>query len=110
MSGLHEQPLNAETKPRRVRRHRIVIVIAATVLGLVLLAAVSAFAVPAVRHFVVGWWNSPDGLPALPENPQVHYEEGALEQARIVAGLLPAAMARVEAVQGRRFAHPVTIG
>lgn len=78
--------------------------------GLVLLAAVSAAAVPAVRHIASGWWNGPDGLPALPESPQVHYEDGALEYARIVAGLLPAATVRVEAAHGRRFARPVTIG
>jgi len=45
----------------------------------------------------------------LSENPQVHYENGASEQARTVAGLLPAAIARVEAVHGRPFAHPVTV-
>jgi len=40
----------------------------------------------------------------------VHYEEGASDYARAVAGLLPTAIARVEAVHGRRFAHPVTVG
>jgi hypothetical protein len=52
----------------------------------------------------------PEGLAALPDNPQVHYESGASERARIVAGLLPPAIARVEAVHGRRFAYPVTVG
>jgi hypothetical protein len=41
---------------------------------------------------------------------KVHYERGASEQARIVASLLSAAIAQVEVVHGRRFAHPVTIG
>jgi len=91
-------------------RHPISKTIAATAMGVVLLAAVSAAAVPAVRHIASGWWNSPERLAALPENPQVHYEDGAFEYARTVAGLLPTAIARVEAVHGRRFAHPVTVG
>src|SRR5262245_46275905 len=88
----------------------IIRIIAAAVIGVVLLAAFAAAAVPTVRHIASGWWNSPDGLAALPENPQVHYEGGASEQARIVAGLLPAAIAQVEVVHGRRFTHPVTAG
>src|SRR5712691_11274939 len=91
-------------------RHPISKTIAAAAMSFVLFAAVSAAAVPAVRHVASGWWNSPEGLAALPENPQVHYEDGATEQARAVAGLLPTAIARVEAVHGRRFAHPVTVG
>jgi hypothetical protein len=91
-------------------RHPIATTIAATAIGFLLLAAVSAAAVPTVRHIASGWWNSPQGLAALPENPQVHYEDGASEQARIVAALLPAATARVEAIHGRRFAHAVTVG
>ena len=91
-------------------RHRITNIIAAAAIGVVLLAAVAAAAVPTVRHIASGWWNSPDGLAALPENAHVHYESGAFEQARIVAGLLPSAIAQVEAMQGRRFAHPATVG
>jgi hypothetical protein len=79
-------------------------------MSVVLLAAVSAAAVPTVRHIASGWWNSPERLAALPENPQVHYEDGAFEYARTVAGLLPAAIAQVEAIHGRRFAYPVTVG
>jgi hypothetical protein len=84
--------------------------IAATGVGLLLLAATAAAAVPMVRHIASAWWNDPQVLAALPENPQVHYDAGAIEYARTVAGLLPAAIARVEAIQRRRFAHPVTIG
>jgi hypothetical protein len=40
----------------------------------------------------------------------VHYERGATEQARTVAELLPAAIARVEAMHGRRSAHPIIVG
>jgi hypothetical protein len=79
-------------------------------MSFVLFAAVSAAAVPTVRHIASGWWNSPKRLAALAENPQVHYEDDAFEYARTVAGLLPVAIARVEAIHGRRFAHPVTVG
>jgi hypothetical protein len=91
-------------------RHPIAKTIAATAMGFLLLAAVSAAAVPTVRHIASGWWNNPEGLAALPENPQVHYEDGASEYARIVAGILPTAIGRVEAIHGRRFAYPVTVG
>jgi hypothetical protein len=91
-------------------RHPISKAIAATAVGFLLLAAVSAVAVPTVRHIASGWWNNPEKLVALPENPQVHYESGASEQARAVARLLPAAIAQVEAIHGRRFAHPVVVG
>ena len=91
-------------------RHPISRTIAATVMGFVLLAAVSAAAVPAVRHIASGLWNNPEGLAALPEAPQVHYQDGASERARAVAMLLPGAVARVEAIHGRRFAYPVTVG
>ena len=64
---------------------------------------------PIVRHVASGLWNNPEGLPALPENPQVHYESGGFENARIAARLLPTVMARVEAVHGRPFARPVTV-
>jgi hypothetical protein len=91
-------------------RHSVIKIIAAAAIGIVVLATVAAAAVPTVRHIASAWWNSPDGLAALPGSPQVHYESGAFEQARIVARLLPAAIAQVEAAHGRRFAHPVTVG
>jgi hypothetical protein len=40
----------------------------------------------------------------------VHYQPGAEDFARDVAALYPDAIARVEAVHGRRFAHPVRVG
>src|SRR5690349_11558137 len=91
-------------------RHPISKTIAATTMAVVILAAVPAAAVPAARHVASGWWNNPEKLATLPENPQVHYESGASEQARTVARLLPTAIARVEAIHGRRFAHPVVVG
>jgi hypothetical protein len=91
-------------------RRSIAKTMAAAAIGLVLLAAAAGAAVPTVRHIASGWWNSPDRLSALPENPHVHYEAGAVEQARVVARLLPAAITRVEAVHGRPFARPATVG
>src|SRR5262245_58761105 len=82
----------------------------ATALSFVALGAITAAAVPIVRHAAWGWWNTPERLLALPDNPQVHYEDGAAEYARAVAAFLPTAIARVESAHGRRFAHPVTIG
>ncbi|MBR0751655.1 hypothetical protein JQ604_05635 [Bradyrhizobium jicamae] len=79
-------------------------------LALIVIGTGAAFSLPATRHLISGWWNVPDGLPALSDNNLVHYEPGAEEFARDVAKLLPAAVARVEAVQGRRFAQPVTLG
>ena len=57
---------------RVAMRHPISKTIAATTMAFVLLAAVSAAAVPTVRHIASGWWNNPEKLVALPENPQVH--------------------------------------
>jgi hypothetical protein len=91
-------------------RHLIAKVSSAAAVILVLVAAVSAAAVPQVRHIASGWWNNPEALAGLPENRQVRYEEGAIDRARVVAGLLPAAIAHVEAVQGRPFRHRVYIG
>jgi hypothetical protein len=84
-------------------------VAAAAAAGVVLLA-VAAAAMPAVRHIASAWWNDPVKLAALPDDPQVHYEDGAVDRARTVAALLPAAVARVEAAQGRPFFRPPTIG
>jgi hypothetical protein len=76
----------------------------------VVLLVVGATTMPAVRAVASGWWNDPAKLAALPDAPQVHYEAGAADRARAVATLLPTAIARVEAMQGRPFAHPVTVG
>jgi hypothetical protein len=90
-------------------QHPIAKTTAATAFVLFLFV-VSAAAVLQMRHIASGWWNSPDKLAALPDTLQVHYEEGAIDRACLVAALLPMAIARVEAVHGRPFAHPVTIG
>ena len=89
-------------------------VVAAALVGTTLVAAGAIASVPMLRHIASGWWNSPDALPALPQVPQdkyqVHYEPGSLAYARTVERLMPAAMARVEAIHGRPFARPVTVG
>jgi hypothetical protein len=91
-------------------RRRIVWVIIALPLALIAAGAGAAFSMPAVRHMITGYLNLPDRLPALADNRLVHYEAGAEDFARDVADLLPAAIARVEAVHGRPFAHPVAVG
>lgn len=91
-------------------RRRIVWITAGVLLALIAVAAGTVAAMPAVRHIVSGLWNVPDRLPALAENSQVHYQPGADAYARDVSALLPAAIARIETVHGRRFAHPVPVG
>ena len=91
-------------------RRRIVWIIIAVPLALITVAAGTAAALPAARHIASALWNLPDRLPALPENSQVHFEPGAEDYAHRVSALLPAAIAEIEAVQGRPFGHPVTVG
>jgi Peptidase MA superfamily len=91
-------------------RRRIVWIIVGVPLALIAVAAGTAAALPAVRHIISGLWNAPDHLPVLFENSQVHYQPGADEYARDVSAVLPAAIARIETVLGRPFAHPVVVG
>ena len=79
-------------------------------LTLTVIGGGAALSMPAVRHLISGLWNLPDRLPALAGNSQVHYEPGAEDYARDVAALLPDAITRIEAVHGRPFARPVTVG
>jgi hypothetical protein len=50
------------------------------------------------------------GSPRCRRIPRCTTEHGAIEGARALAAILPSAIARVEAIHGRRFAYPVTIG
>jgi hypothetical protein len=93
-----------------MRRRRVVWIVIGVPLALIVIGAGAALSLPTVRHVIVGLWHLPDRLPALPDNSQVHYEGGAENYARDVVPLLPDALKRVEAVHGRRFAHPVTVG
>ena len=90
-------------------RRRILWVIGVP-LTLIIIGAGAAFSLPMTRHMISGLWNMHDRLPALSNNSQVHYQPGAEDFARDVAALYPDAIARVEVVHGRRFAHPVTVG
>ena len=65
---------------------------------------------PTLRDIASGLWHRPDHLPAHPDNSQVHYQQGADDYARVVCAMLPSAIARVEAAQGRPFAQPVIVG
>jgi hypothetical protein len=91
-------------------RRRIVWIIVGVPMALIVIGAGTALSMPAIRHMISGYLNLPDRLPALADNNLVHYEAGAEDFAHDVAALLPAAIARVEAVHGRPFAHPVTVG
>jgi hypothetical protein len=91
-------------------RRRIFLVVIGAPLGLIAIGAGAALAVPRTRHMISGLLNMPDRMPALTGNSQVHYQPGAEDFARDVAVLLPDAIAQVEAVHGRRFAHPVIVG
>jgi hypothetical protein len=93
-----------------MRRRIFWTILAGVPLALITLAAGTAVAFPAARHIASALWNLPDRLPALPENSLVHFEPGAEDYARDVSALLPAAISRIEAAQGRPFAHPVTVG
>jgi hypothetical protein len=85
-------------------------IVATAILALGLGVTGAEAAIPTLRHITVAFWNSPERLPALPGTPSVHYEPGAIDQARRVASILPVALSRVSAVQGRPFAHPVIVG
>jgi hypothetical protein len=93
-----------------MRRRVFWMILAGVPLALITLAAGTPVAFPAARHIASALWNLPDRLPALPEDSLVHFEPGAEAYAHDVAALLPAAIAKIEAVQGRRFEHPVTVG
>jgi hypothetical protein len=92
-----------------MRRRSFFAVIGAP-LALLATGAGAALAVPRTRHVISGLLHMPDRMPALSGNSQVHYEPGAEDFARDVAALFPDAIARVEAVHGRPFEHPVIVG
>jgi hypothetical protein len=91
-------------------RRRIFLLGIGAPVALVAIGAGTALAVPRTRHLISARLNMPDGMPALSANSQVHYQPGAGDFARDVAALLPEAIAQVEAVHGRRYAHPVIVG
>jgi len=54
-------------------------------------------------------FDDPHDLPALAQDPRVHYDAHAQGYAAQIARLLPEAMARVEAAHGRPFGGPFVI-
>lgn len=91
-------------------RRRVFFIAAGVPLALIAIGATAALAVPKTRHLISALWNVPDRMAALSADGRVHYEPGAEDFAREVAALLPSAIARVETVHGRPFAHPVIVG
>jgi hypothetical protein len=91
-------------------RRRILWLVIGAPLALIAIGAGAALLMPGTRHLISGRLNMPDRMPALAANSQVHYQPGAEDFARDVAAVLPDAIARVEAVHGRPFAHPVIVG
>jgi hypothetical protein len=89
---------------------RVVLAVIGAPLALAAIGAGAILAVPRTRHLIAARLNMPDRMPALSANGQVHYEPGAEDFARDVAAPLPDAIARVEAVHGRPFKHPVVVG
>ena len=53
--------------------------------------------------------HDPSQLPALTQDPRIHFEGGAEAYATAVGKMLPGAIARVEAAQGRPFGRPFVI-
>lgn len=82
----------------------------ASAFALLAVSCSAVAAIPALRHFAVALAYDPRDLPALEADARVHFEPAAKACAREVAAQLPAAIARVEAAQGRPFARDVPIG
>ena len=70
-------------------RRRIFWVVIGVPLALIIIGAGAALSLPTGRHIISGLWNTPDRLPALSTNIQVHFQPGAEDYARDVAALLP---------------------
>jgi hypothetical protein len=111
---VHRKTAN-DIKPRkplmvRTMRRRTLLMVVGTPLALIVTDAGAVLSVPVTRHLISARLHTPDRMPALSANSQVHYQPGAENFARDVAALLPDAIAQVEAVHGRPFAHPVIVG
>jgi hypothetical protein len=91
-------------------RRRIFLTAVGAPFALITFGAGAAFAVPRTRHLISGLWNMPDRMTPLSAGSQVHYQPGAEDFSREVAAPLSDAIARVEAVHGRPFAHPAVVG
>lgn len=74
-----------------------------------LVAGITASAMPQLLYTAAAWWYDPGTFPSLDEDPRIHYEPGAEAYARAVAAIMPQAVKRVETAQGRPFAAPITV-
>jgi hypothetical protein len=90
--------------------HHFIKIAAVSTFALVAAGCVAVAAVPMLRHHLVALFNDPRDLPVLESDARVHFEPEARACAIEVAALLPAALARVEALQERPFARGPTIG
>jgi hypothetical protein len=90
--------------------HHFIKIAAVSTLALVAATCGAVAAVPMLRHYLVALFNDTSDLPVLESDRRVHFEPEARACALEVAALLPAALARVEAAQGRPFARGPTIG
>jgi len=90
--------------------HRLIKIAIVSVFALLAASCGAVAAIPALRHFAIALAHNPHDLPALETDARIHFEPGAKDCAREVAARLPAAIARVEAAQGRPFARDVPIG
>lgn len=81
-------------------------------LALAILAAIiiALVARPQLRAAFIAQLNDPADLPALPQDPRVHYEPAARACAEAAAAALPAAITKIETAHGRPFAKPPVVG
>jgi hypothetical protein len=89
---------------------RLLCIFAVVLASLLIAASAATAAISPLRHIFAAVLNEPEHMPQPGIDPRIHFETGAETCAAEVARLLPAAIVRVEAAQGRPFAHPVTIG
>ena len=90
--------------------HRFIKIAVVSTLTLIAAGCGAVAAFPLLRHYLVALFNDPRDLPALEADGRVHFQPDAKVCALEVAALLPAAIARVEIAQARRFARAPTIG
>lgn len=89
---------------------RITKIAGLSVCALLLMAGGVVASIPALRNFASALAHDPSDLPAVLGEERVRFEPGAEDCAFDVAGLLPAAIADVEAAHGRPFRSDVVVG
>jgi hypothetical protein len=89
---------------------RVMKAVALGALVLVSAAALSFTIRPQLRAALLAQLHDPVDLPALAADSRIHYEPKARACAEIVAAVLPAAIAKIEAEHGRPFGKPPIVG